>query len=454
MYDLSEYIGNLADRLDKDGRYIVVKRGSILEGCITDNSVTPAIIEVVASKVVNELEFFKNIYLKECYRLSSIVDNIKKTGLLLQSAIDYDIISIKIPEAVLLLEKKGLLVAPRPANKLAASVFLSPPAEDTIRKYIKTQDTEVNTAVLNISNTLKDTELLELWNKYLTNISGTNDSILSLAFAKTMDIEKLCILYAMVLTLSESKPAYIKSITDGEYTAHMYNFANEILNFISIALHRYRETTSKQILITHIDGTNIYVNDNVYMEAIKAGVTPEAIFGLTLEAKSAAIGLSTLSNLTNNYERYLASWETFLKSKEILVDTKKLELTYNSLVQGLKEWGATVGDETKKYLEEHMDKYIANFIYNIPYSTSEYATDFAPDTDQVILENMAVLFNSEVAGKCPVYVKYLTHILKTNQGISIENALSKVIIYRLSDYFFSETYINYSRPDSEPVARY
>lgn len=442
MYDLIEYISDIATRLDKTGRCVSLKKGSILQGCVTDASITPAIVEIISGKVINELEFFKNVYLKECYRLSSIVDNIKKTGLLLQNTIDYDIISIKIPEAVLLLEKKGLLVAPRPANKLTANVFLSPPADESVRKHIKTQDTEINTAILNISNTLKDSELVEIWNKYLTNISGTNDSIIALAFAKTMEIEKLCVLYAMVLTLSKSKPAYIKSITEGEYITYMNNFATEILNFISIALQRYRETTSKQILIIHVDGTNVYVNDNVYTEAIQAGITPEAIFGLTLEAKSAAVGLSTLSNLTNNYERYLSNWETFLKSKEILVDTKKLELTYNALIQGLKEWSVSLSDDTKKHMDEPIDKGIASFKYHIPYGANTYDTVFAPDTDQIILENMVYLFSiTGITDKCTNYVKYLTHVFRENPGISIEHALAKIVVYRLSDYFFSETFI-------------
>lgn len=171
----------IAEQLLSKNKIIKSKTNSIFEGIDLYHGDEDAVQEIsreIAVKLGNEVDLFKNKLLPLMKEINDLVTKKLAAGEVPTDTSKYKVIEYDLPVVVSKLKLTGLVEKFREPKRLQDEVLYIPaPAKLDIFKYLELDNPDSTNALQVIAGKYSDEQLLEFWEKYLSNISNKNNFI-------------------------------------------------------------------------------------------------------------------------------------------------------------------------------------------------------------------------------------------------------------------------------------
>lgn len=294
----------IAQELTNRNLFLNVYDKSIFKAMDQNSGDTGVICQSLANKINNELILVKN-------KLRPFMNDIAKeieTKLgetdIKSEINNYRIVTVSIPTVIEELELLGLLKKSRDPISIGTSdISLPTPAKENIKGYFVHSNSSANVSIEKMLANYTEEQLLELWDKYLSNVSSTNENIKNLGFKVVDRIEEFLLLQTLLSNV-------IKENSEDNVKVEMLQLLqNEVSNFLSIAKENILINRNAGKLIMRLEGTVAYVDAELYNKFITEGNTPEVILGFIVKGDS-DLTASLYNNVIANKEEYLKLWNS------------------------------------------------------------------------------------------------------------------------------------------------
>jgi hypothetical protein len=302
----------------------------------------------IASKVGNEVNLYKNTFMPFLKEYRSIVNRLLLDRKSMSDIPNYKIKEVSIPTVFELFKDKGILIENGGPVELPISSLVIPvPTADTIKTYFRTDMLIMESAIDELLHGKSDKDLISLWEKYLLNVSGSNENISTISFRTDGDMDELALLFVLVYNLKLNPPENV-TVSGDAYTKIMRNFYNKLINDIAVVLKRYNQFTNAEKLVLTLKGKEVYVISSLYRKFI-ADNTAEVIMGM-LVSENLQSKNHYIKDILLNKDEYIKAW-----NKKVRLDSiaTKMEATntYKLVYEiGLKELLKDVGNDVSKYI--------------------------------------------------------------------------------------------------------
>lgn len=286
-----------------------------------------------------------------------------------------------------------------------------------------------------------DSDLVDFWNKYMLDFSGTNTLLNELDVLHFRNVEILILLYLATYNILNNKVRYTNNLTSFE------NNKVNIRDFINTVIKKYNSFITKYKDINLIlnyrydneaDNFVIYLSGdlyNDYLNQYEFGI--EGIIGFIINSnKTNGSKFATIEDIVKDGNKYLTYYNNNYKLDSLAnarnnIDIKKstLKVLVTSIIDIVKDTNDITRiiklDTSKGY------ELLAEFINNIKDKTLE---------DPLKLSSKIFnLFNNEI-GKFIVTMEGQKRFLSGTEDMSKEAALY-AILTRLLDQLFEDTSI-------------
>lgn len=275
----------IAEQLLSKNKIIKSKTNSIFEGIDLYHGDEDAVQEIsreIAVKLGNEVDLFKNKLLPLMKEINDLVTKKLAAGEVPTDTSKYKVIEYDLPVVVSKLKLTGLVEKFREPKRLQDEVLYIPaPAKLDIFKYLELDNPDSTNALQVIAGKYSDEQLLEFWEKYLSNISNKNNFINIALTNPVANIETILILFAITYNLAKAKPSEVDA-KDDKYFGIINYFNGELANYIAMADVAFDNgrKNGKLVIGFDDDGYTIKVDEKIYQSFIDEGYSPEVLFGL------------------------------------------------------------------------------------------------------------------------------------------------------------------------------
>ena len=239
-----------------------------------------------------------------------------------------------------------------------------------------------NTYASEIVSKYSDEELFKVWDKYLTNISKSNNELSSLSFNSILRMEEIVLLYILCINLKDKKPANVVS-PDNVYNDVMSHLELELLNYLAIGLDTLATYRRLNRLVIDIKDKYTIVLDKVILDQIATeSFNVEVILGMLIRGNLSASEM-LYPNIVANADKYLAEWSNLVKLDRMAVKQKEgamfstiyhlaLKDLYENMIPGdLKEYAVYTFEEATEVLNEKLKVLPLSDLTNINYMARE-----------------------------------------------------------------------------------
>lgn len=377
---MNDTIKLIASELANKNRILEPKDNSVIKLVLGAN-VTEFnnVVEEIASKVTNEIGVYKNIFMPMLKEYIEIVNNIIVDRSPKSDISKYRINVVAIPDYIKELVKKGAV--PNNGNIFELPISsLSIPAPDNIRDYFKSTSASEYMLIEELLTNKSDEDLKNIWEKYLLNVSGTNDAITNFRYKALGNIEEAALLIALVSNLKVNPPEKY-NVKPDTYNNIMQTFYRKLMEDISLAIEEYDSLVDINILFLNSDDKyTINVIKPVYNKFLK-DASVDVLLGYAIsEDKSAAN--RALNNVLVKKDEYLNKWNSHVKLTNLankLESSNLYRLAYTFAVpELLKDIPSSVAeyisDDTdfiRNYVEGFVKALNADQLHDV-YKTSSY----------------------------------------------------------------------------------
>jgi len=323
-----ETINLIASELADKKQVVGFNRNSMLNVIDNSEGMTSSYQELVAltsNAVNNDLNLFKNKLLPFCSEYRETVNELVSKYTKNVDTSMYNIKVIDIPNAVNELISRGnISTYGYDATDLPiASLVINTPTPDIIRTYIKAKSPMLTSYLDEVSSGMTDQYLIDLWDQYFTNVSGSNDNIMMLSNDQTMNIEKLLVLYTITTNLITNIPEDVR-VSETSYNKIMTNFKDKIAIDLGNMVKKFKTIESQNKLVITINNNIVYVIKSVYDEFLKNN-SVDALLGMLFTNNISAKNYY-LDDLTINSNKYIAAWEKFIKLENIKIKSNEVNV--------------------------------------------------------------------------------------------------------------------------------
>lgn len=279
----------------------------------------------------------------------------------------YNIVEVNIPGVISELMSNGTLQGKRMPSELPiASISIPTPSAETIRSFFKHSLNSVNVYVKEIADKYTESDLITVWERYLGNVSKSNNAIDSLGFNPLMILNDLILLYTAVANIKEERPNGV-NVSDDTYKNIMAQFYFELLNYIAMAVDNYNYMGSlKRVIIDMKDQYTLVVHKDNYKLLLDEGYSVESLLGILVDNPSIKLEHMFIDSLKVNADKYKENWAKKAKLANVInlnneiiryktVYSITLETLYNEIIpEDLKEFMAHDLASARKLVDEHL----------------------------------------------------------------------------------------------------
>jgi len=302
----------------------------------------------IAGKIGNEVNLFKNTLLPFLKDYRDIVNKLLADRKSLSDIPNYMIKEVTIPTVFEIFKDKGILIENGKSVELPISNLIIPtPKPEEIKSFFKTDMLVMETAIEELTHNMSDTQLVTLWEKYLLNVSGSNDNIASITYRTDGTMVELALLFVLVYNLRTNMPEGV-SVSADSYSKIMRDFYNKLINDISVVMKRYSQFGNANKLVLALKGKVISVHSGLYRKFITDN-TAEVIMGMLVSENITAKN-HYIDDILLNKAEYIKAWEKKIRLDNIA--SKMESATSYKLVYdiGLKKLLEEVGTDVSKYI--------------------------------------------------------------------------------------------------------
>lgn len=302
----------------------------------------------IAGKIGNEVNLFKNTLLPFLKDYREVVNKLLADRKSLSDIPNYQIKEVTVPTVFEIFKDKGILIESGRQVELPISNLIIPtPKSEEIKSFFKTEMLTMENAIDELLHNVTDAKLVSLWEKYLLNVSGTNDNIASITYKTDGDMNELALLFVLVGNLRTKIPENV-SVSSEVYTKVMRDFYNKLINDISIVMKRYNQFGNGNKLVLALHGKVVYVHSGLYRKFIVDN-TAEVIMGMLVSENITAKN-HYVNDILLNKSEYIKAWEKKIRLDTIatkLESTNSYKLVYDI---GLKKLLGEIGEDVGKYI--------------------------------------------------------------------------------------------------------
>lgn len=423
-----EIIKLIAEGLAAQGKIVRFKPNSVFAGLELSPGLENRnqIAEKVATMVSNEISLIRNKFIPFS---KEYIELIEKSLAETQSVSDlkqYKIIEKKIPELLSKLMDNGKV------TKLSDSIELpvgnlSIPFPEAVSE-IKLENSVEDKLLKSILNKYTEDELKEIWDRYLGNISGSNDNISRLSFRAVEDMDLVLVIYAMINSVKDTRPKGVR-INESKYVEIMSYFNAYVVNALNNSAEKFMLFEKYDKLVIGYEGKELIVCEKVYDKYLENNPM-EALLGMLYSGK-AERGL-TLEHVISEKDTYLESWNNAVKLDEVKTATREINRYKAVYSIALTELMKEVPSDVAKYVE--INESNAHELVNIFLNGS---------SEKVILDinNTAISIISEIVftnTNMKRFISYMKNYSNANSKLKPEDAATMSGIDFIIDYYLEQ----------------
>lgn len=431
----------LLDTLRTKKIRLLPKENSIFEAINFDNSGEHVfeICSQIANKLNNELVLIKSKLLPFMRSIEEAINDKIDASSLVKSKPEHDIKQIVFPDVVYTIGGKNFLTQHRQPEMLLGGVIIPP--QENIESWFVSKDKDIEDGMQLIKKDMGHDDYVELWDKYLNNITETNRNILMLVPDIRLKLDTILLIFVALRNLLEKTPEGL-TVPITKFIEVVTAYYNEICNLISIAKWTFEADRKTETLVLGKQDKVLFVDNVLYNQFISEH-SPDVLLGYLISNINTSSS-RTMQNIVNNKQEYLNTWE---KSLQVSNYTK----THN-IIQVHKDIYSVVlyNIYTKNFIPE-----------DLKYLIEEYGNNHeeAQDVLRSILNNNAgdyllnvPLMARDIVGKCMFpgtnFHPFVTSMLSyqnifevESDGISPESAASFASVDWLIEYLLEQIII-------------
>lgn len=308
---MNQELCKIAQTLTTKGQIISFKPGSILQALETFNSEEEfnSAINQISNKLNSELILIKNKLLPLMNEIAQLCKK-KVEGMQDTSEITkYNIRAIDIPEFIKEMKANGILKDKRQPMKLGpVGIGLACPPLESIRDYFKSPVNGLEIYINQILSKYKDEDLINLWEKYLGNLSDDNLYIIELFRNPINNVENIILFFVCLDNIRDEKPIG-SSVSDENYNTVLPVIHSEIKNLLAIINDNIiaDRKIGRLVLSMSPDNYTINVDKELYDKFLENGGSPEVLYGLSLVGEF-KLENSFLTDIQTKSEEYKLKW--------------------------------------------------------------------------------------------------------------------------------------------------
>jgi len=318
---INESIKLLATELANKGNVIDYKQNSILN--LAEGSIDEIVVRV-ASAVGNDVSYYKNSLVPFVKGYHDTVVSTVNSRLANIVLADYSISEIEIPVIIQSYMDRNVVGVSDTIVDLPVSMLSIPnPGVVGIKNILRSDNSLIESDTLELLSNFTDDQLMDVWDSFLLNVSKSNDSIAMLRIKAPKNINTVALLLVLVDKLKDATPEGIIGISSSEYKRIMTKFYFSLANTLSYIVKGVQHAVKSKRLVNSVTDKVVYVYGSVYKEYLTKN-NVDALFGLAVDDDLSYLPNLYLDSIIINIEKYLTSWEKYIKLQKLSVNEVSL----------------------------------------------------------------------------------------------------------------------------------
>ena len=355
---LEESVKLIGQELANNGKAISFVNNSILNvirndslGEVTsedDEILSQEYINRLSTVVTNSVSYYKNKLLPALLEYREEVNKIVLNKLGQVVINDIDIEQVSISSLVTELLDKEIIgqsssLVELPINMLSISLPENP------MQYVKSDSPILDKYLqdLLVEKEYDENKIADLWDKYLLNVSNSNDSIANIRYNIPINIDEITILFMLVRNIKDNAPSTITTNV-ASYSKAMNEFYTKLRNDLTYSVENIKKETSKNRVVFKIVDKTVYVNKPIFNKYLKDNDV-EGILGLAVSEDSNKLLNYYLDALIAMSNKYISEWEKYTRLKKLSIN--ETSIYRNAYAFALKELYTDTDDEVAAKLK-------------------------------------------------------------------------------------------------------
>ena len=423
---MNDIVELLASELASKGKIVEPSTNSVLK-LIKDHSVDEVniLVNKVADKISNEIGLYRNVFTPLYIAYKDAVNKILEDKKPENPLHKYKVVAVDIPDYIKELIKKDVIHQNASYVELPISNVVIPVPTDNIRSYFKVSSHTEQMYIDELLSKYSDDDLKNIWEKYLLNVSGSNDNIANLPYSDLNKIDDVALLFALITNLKNNIPDGV-SVDESTYTKVMRNFYTTLVADIAILTRTFNDYVKSDRLVIKIFDNTVTVVKPVYNKFLKEQRV-EVLLGLMIKGPSGVNSLM-LNDILINAQSYLNAWEQKVRLTNISMSIEhkaNYRLAYEFAIPLL-----------FKEIPESSKKYISGDIDEISLDVKDYVDELDHSSLVDIDENAAYILCYIIMVESNYY-NFLSSMLKYKElddKLSNKEAASLATLNLIVDY--------------------
>jgi len=291
---------------------------NLVNGNATDKS---DIISKITTMVGNEVSMYRNLLLPFVKEYKNEVTKLVANKLGSVDMSKYRVIPIAMPSVIKQYFEKNLISKESKSIQLpVGNLIIDNPGADKIRAYLKSDTPSTQMYLDELLLGITDEDLINIWDKYLLNVSGSNDNIDMLGYRGVENIVETSILFVLVDKLTNNIPDTVR-VAANTYTKIMREFSFKLSGDMAKIAKTLDYNKQMDKLVISINGGFVYVDSVLYKKFLEEN-TVEVLLGMTvsdIKTKN-----HYLSDILVNKNSYITAWNNKYKLMTMAVRSQDI----------------------------------------------------------------------------------------------------------------------------------
>ena len=300
---------------------------NLINSNVEDRTTT---ISRISTMIGNDVSMYRNLLLPFVKEYKDAVSKLVASKLGNVNLSGYQVIPISMPAIMKQYFEKNLISKEAKSVQLPiGNLVIDNPGADKIRAYLKSDTPSTQMYIDELLLGITDDDLINIWDKYLLNVSGSNDNIDMLGYKGAENVAEVSILFLLVDKLKNNIPDTVR-VNPNTYTKIMRSFMFKLSgDMAKLAKNlEYNKTMSR--LVINIKGGLIYVDADLYKKFLVDN-SVEVLLGMTVSDTDVQSKNYYLNDILTNKNSYVEAWNNKYKLMSMAVrnqDVQAYRLAY------------------------------------------------------------------------------------------------------------------------------
>lgn len=411
----------MSEALATKGKVIEFKHNSVYSAL--ELSSMAEVSSLIATAVKNDVNIIRNEMMPIAKSIVTKVEKLLSDNKLESELSKYKITENSLPEILTYLKDENYL---RPVTDIMlpiASVVIPEP-KGLVKDAVKFDNAALNAFLKPMLTTREDSDILNIWNMYLSNISDRNDNISRLGVTAYNNLEDIIILFAMVDALKAERPEGVTA-SEGVYQEVIEALYTKISNVLVSNIEKHDLAIQTQSLIVRVRENELVINAEIYDKFLENN-TSEVLLGLLLSGE--AKEFMSPDAIVGDADRYKTIWDNAVKRdqfKRASQEVSRYKIAYDiALTEVIREIPETLVNEltvtlatSRPMLEALLQKTTGDDILALEKTATS------------IVGN--IIF---IRSNFNVFTGYMTRYFNINASLKPEEAATMAIVDMVLDY--------------------